>query len=70
MAMAAEVGFESFVDEDDSLNGYIQTEQRIDKEEIDRMIADFPMEGTIIEYVCSEMEDKDWNEREWEKGGI
>lgn len=68
MAMAAEVGFESFVDEDDSLNGYIQTEQ-IDKEEIDRMIADFPMEGTIIEYVCSEMEDKDWNE-EWEKGGF
>ena len=40
MAMAAEVGFESFVDEDDSLNGYIQTEQ-IDKEEIDRMIAIF-----------------------------
>ena len=68
MAMAAEVGFESFVDEDDSLNGYIQTEQ-IDKEEIDRMIADFPMEGTIIKYVCSEMEDKDWNE-EWEKGGF
>lgn len=59
-----EIGFESFVDEEDGLKGYIQTDL-FDKKILDRALSNFPLD-TLIEYTETEVEDKNWNE-EWEK---
>lgn len=63
-ALAAEIGFESFVDSSSGTNGYIPSSQ-FDKKVLDEMIANFPLE-TKITYQVTEIEGKDWNE-EWEK---
>ena len=64
-ALAGDIGFESFVEEDNLLKAYIQ--QKIyDEEAINGIIADFPLPDITIAYTAQEQEDKDWNE-EWEK---
>lgn len=68
MGLTAEAGFESFVEEDDRLLGYIQTEM-FDKEALEAILATFPVLDTKISFESSEVEDKDWNE-EWEKSGF
>ena len=63
-ALAGDIGFESFVEEENLLKGYIQ-QKLYDEEAIKAVIADFPPD-VCISYTAQEQEDKDWNE-EWEK---
>ena len=64
-ALAGEIGFESFIEEEDVLKAYIQ-KKLYDESAIQEIIADFPMSDIQISYTAQEQEDKDWNE-EWEK---
>lgn len=64
-ALAGDIGFESFVEEEKVLKAYIQ-KKLFHKEAIDDMILQFPLPDYTITYTTSEPEDKDWNE-EWEK---
>lgn len=64
-AILGEVGFESFVEQAEGINAYIQT-ALYDEESVKLAIANFPLPDTEIEYSYTEAEDKDWNE-EWEK---
>lgn len=64
-ALAGEIGFESFVEEEAVLKAYIQ-KKLYDEVAIQEIIADFPMPDIQISYTAQEQEDKDWNE-EWEK---
>lgn len=63
-ATIAEIGFESFVEDETGTTAYIQ-ESLFDKGQLDETLADFPMEAEII-YSVKAIEDKNWNE-EWEK---
>ena len=65
---AANVGFESFEDTEEGIDGYVQKEL-FDKEALDLAIDEFPIEDATITYVVSDMEDKDWNQ-EWEEEGF
>lgn len=64
-ALAGDIGFESFVEEDTTLKAYIQ-QKLYSEEAIQSLIADFPLPDVCITYTAQEQEDKDWNE-EWEK---
>lgn len=64
-ALAGDIGFESFVEEDHTLKAYIQ-QPLYDEESISDIIASFPLPDVCIAYTSQEQEDKDWNE-EWEK---
>ena len=64
-ACLGEIGFESFLENENGLQGYVQ-DTLYDKDALDSMIANFPLHDTRIEYTCKEAENKDWNE-EWEK---
>ena len=64
-ALAGDIGFESFVEEENKLKAYIQ-EKLYDKEAIHCIIDEFPFPDVTITYTAQEQEDKDWNE-EWEK---
>jgi ribosomal protein L11 methyltransferase len=64
-ALAGDIGFESFVEEENKLKAYIQ-EKLYDKEAIHCIIDEFPIPDVTITYTAQEQEDKDWNE-EWEK---
>lgn len=64
-ALAGEIGFESFVEEEATLKAYIQ-QKFYDEEAIRDVIANFPLPDVAIAYTAQEQEDKDWNE-EWEK---
>lgn len=65
---AASAGFESFEENEDGLEGYVQKDL-FDKESLDESIQDFPIEGTEITYTIEDVEDKDWNQ-EWEEQGF
>lgn len=65
---AASAGFESFEENEDGLEGYVQKEL-FDKECLDESIQDFPIDGTVITYSVEDVEDKDWNQ-EWEEQGF
>ena len=64
-AVLGEAGFESFVEQPDGINAYIQTEL-YDEPLLKASLEDFPLIDTEITYTFTEAEDKDWNE-EWEK---
>lgn len=64
-ALAGDIGFESFVEEDTTLKAYIQ-QKLYSEEAIQSLIADFPLPDVCITYTAQEQENKDWNE-EWEK---
>ena len=64
-AVLGEAGFESFVEQPEGINAYIQKDL-YDEEAFKEAITNFPLPDTRIEYSCQEAEDKDWNE-EWEK---
>ncbi len=64
-ALCAEIGFESFVECEGGIQAYVQT-ALFDENALEETLANFPIEGTNIDYAIQEMEDKDWNE-EWEK---
>lgn len=64
-ALAAELGFESFVESPEGTIGYIPA-PLYNEESLHKALTDFPLSDTTITFTAQEMEDKDWNE-EWEK---
>ena len=64
-ALLAEIGFESFVQEEGSLKAYIQ-QQLYSKDAFSEILNDFPIPDTKINWEVLEAEDKNWNEV-WEK---
>ena len=64
-ALAGEIGFESFADNETGVLGYVQ-QDLFDEESLKQMIQNFPIPDSQITYEIKEAEDKDWNE-EWEK---
>lgn len=67
-ALAGEAGFESFESTDEGLKGYVQVEN-LDRNALDRALAEFPIEGTKVSYDISETSDEDWN-AVWENSGF
>jgi ribosomal protein L11 methyltransferase len=59
-----EIGFESFVPTEESLDAYI-LETTFDESKVVSLLTDFPFEVSI-EYKVTQIESKNWNE-EWEK---
>lgn len=64
-AELGEIGFESFTENKNSLQGYIP-DSLYSKSALQKKLATFPIENVAIRYTASLIEDKDWNE-EWEK---
>lgn len=64
-ALAADLGFESFVESPEGTIGYVPA-ALYREEALHEALTDFPMSGTTITFTAKEMEDKNWNE-EWEK---
>ena len=64
-AELGEIGFESFTQDEQGLQGYI-SDQLFDEAVLKDTLATFPLEETTIHYVCTPVESRDWNE-EWEK---
>lgn len=64
-AVLAEAGFESFVEQTDGINAYIQ-KALYDEPALKEALAGFPLPDVKIEYNYTEAEDRNWNE-EWEK---
>ncbi|WP_455592621.1 50S ribosomal protein L11 methyltransferase [Bacteroides sp.] len=60
-----EIGFESFVENEEGLMAYIQC-SLCDEEAVKKALAEFPIPDAGITYTFAEAEDKNWNE-EWEK---
>ena len=67
-ALAGEVGFETFMETEDGLTGYVQ-QALFDEQALKETIEDFPFDGISINYNVREAEDKDWNEQ-WEQEGF
>lgn len=63
-----EVGYESFMDTDDGIVGYIQQEE-YSEPHLKEMLADFPIKDVTISYVTEVIPDQDWNEA-WEAEGF
>lgn len=63
-----EVGYESFMDSDDGVVGYIQQEN-YSEPHVRELIASFPIAGVTITYNTEEIPDQDWNET-WEAEGF
>lgn len=67
-ALAADLGFESFMPTDEGVIAYIQ--QRLYVEDtIGQLCSAFPLPGVTVEYTTEEAEDKNWN-AEWEASGF
>lgn len=64
-ALAGEIGFDSFVDCEGGVRGYIQ-QALYDEAALKEMVDSFPLPDVRITYRVQEAEDKNWNE-EWEK---
>lgn len=64
-AVLAEAGFESFVEQTDGINAYIQ-KALYNESTLKEALAEFPLPDVNIEYNYTEAEDRNWNE-EWEK---
>jgi ribosomal protein L11 methyltransferase len=64
MAELGEIGFDSFVKSEESVNAYIH-ESNFDEVKLKDLLADFPFEASI-DYKVTQIEAKNWNE-EWEK---
>lgn len=63
-----EVGYESFMDSDDGIIGYIQQEN-YSEPHVRELIASFPIADVTITYNTEEIPDQDWNET-WEAEGF
>lgn len=63
-ATIAEIGFESFIENEFGTTAYIQSDL-FNIEELDKTLNTFPIEAEII-YTYKSIEDRNWNE-EWEK---
>jgi ribosomal protein L11 methyltransferase len=67
-ALAGEAGFETFMETEKGLTGYVQ-QMLFDESALKEELEDFPFEGVSISYDVQEAEDKDWNEQ-WEQEGF
>ena len=67
-ALAGELGFETFMETEDGLTGYVQ-QALFNEQTLKETIEDFPFDGVSISYDVQEAEDKDWNEQ-WEQEGF
>ena len=67
-SLAGEIGFESFVETEEGMNGYI-LDNLFHKDILDECLKDFPIEGIKTAYSFKEAEYKNWNEA-WEKEGF
>lgn len=67
-AMAGEIGFESFEETEEGVNGYIQKEM-YNPEDLNVIIDEWPIESTHIIYNVGVIENVDWNET-WENEGF
>lgn len=65
---ASAAGFESFVETDAGMQGFVQAEM-LDEELLKSSIKDFPLKGVKIGYTKKVAEDKDWNAT-WENHGF
>ena len=65
MAVLGEVGFESFVPQENYLDAYIQ-QPLFHEDNLKEALANFPIDVEEISYIYQEAENKNWNE-EWEK---
>lgn len=65
---AGACGFEAFTGAPDALTGYVQTDQ-FDKDALDGVIEEFPIEGVTITYEVVNAPNEDWN-KEWEESGF
>lgn len=63
-AVIAEIGFESFVEDETGTTAYIQN-NLFNPTELDKVLQELPIEADIS-YIYKSIEDKNWNE-EWEK---
>ena len=68
VAMAGEVGCDSFSEEENVVKGYC-LESVFDEQTLKEAISNFILPDIQIEYKVEEAEDKNWNE-EWEKNGF
>lgn len=64
-ALLAEVGFESFVPEEEGMSAYVP-QPLYNEESIAAVVAEFPIEGFTITYESEFIEGEDWN-AQWEK---
>ena len=64
-ALLAEVGFESFVPEEEGMSAYVP-QALYDEESIATVVAEFPIEGFTITHESEFIEGEDWN-AQWEK---
>ena len=64
-ALLAEVGFESFVQEEDGMSAYVP-QALYNAENIATVVAEFPLPGFAITHESEIIEGEDWN-AEWEK---
>ncbi len=64
-ALLAEVGFESFVPEEQGMAAYAP-KAVFDGETMEEVVKSFPLDGFSITYETEEIEGEDWN-AEWEK---
>lgn len=67
-SLAGSVGFESFIETDNGIKGYIP-ETMFHKNALDECLENFHVGNITTKYSYREMEDKNWNE-EWENGGF
>lgn len=63
-----EVGYESFEDTEEGINGYIQ-ESQYSEMLLGNVINDFPVSGVKIDFRTEEIPDQDWNSA-WEEEGF
>lgn len=64
-AIAGECGYETFLDTDSGVDGYVQVDF-YDEPAIREALAEFPMDDVTVTFETEEVEDKDWNET-WEQ---
>ena len=64
-ALAGECGYETFLDTDNGVDGYVQVDF-YHEPAIREALEEFPMDGVTVTFKTEEVEDKDWNET-WEQ---
>ena len=67
-AVLAEIGFESFSEQEDGVLAYIQ-QSEWDEERMQKAIQNFILPDVNISYTCAEAPDEDWNQI-WEEEGF
>ena len=63
-----EIGYESFVDSDGGIVGYIQQEH-YSETMVKEKVEHFPISDVLISYITEDIPDQDWNET-WEAEGF